>query len=38
MPVDIVWEDGDATISIMCDGCDKEYEIFINNTEKIIMV
>ena len=33
MPVDIIWEDGNATVNIMCDGCDKEYEIFTNDTE-----
>ena len=32
MPVDIVWEDGDATIHILCDGCDKEYEILVKDT------
>ena len=32
MPVDIFWNDGDATIHIMCDGCDKEYEIFVRDT------
>ena len=29
MPVNIVWEDGAATVSILCDGCDKEYEILV---------
>ena len=33
MPVDIVWEDGDATINILCDGCDKAYEIITTDTE-----
>ena len=33
MPVDIIWEDGNATIVIQCDGCDKEYEIFTSDTE-----
>ena len=32
MPVDIIWNDGDATIQILCDGCDKEYEIFVRDT------
>ena len=27
MPVDIIWNDGDATIHVLCDGCDKEYDI-----------
>ena len=33
MPVDIVWLDGDATISILCDSCDKNYEIITDDTE-----
>ena len=33
MPVDIVWEDGDATVHILCDGCDKEYDILTGDTE-----
>ena len=33
MPVEILWEDGNATITIQCDGCDKEYEIFTKDTE-----
>ena len=32
MPVDIVWEDGDATIHILCDGCDKEYDVLTSDT------
>ena len=32
MPVDIVWTDGDAIVSILCDGCDKEYEIISKDT------
>ena len=33
MPVDIVWEDGVATIEIGCDGCDKEFEIIAKDIE-----
>ena len=33
MPVNIVWEDGDATVSILCDGCDKEYDILTKDTD-----
>ena len=32
MPVDIIWEDGNATVNILCDGCDKEYEIMSKDT------
>ena len=32
MPVNIIWEDGDATVNILCDGCDKEYEIIVKDT------
>lgn len=32
MPVNIFWEDGDATVSILCDGCDKEYDILTKDT------
>ncbi|MBT4697175.1 hypothetical protein HOB76_02725 [Candidatus Woesearchaeota archaeon] len=32
MPVDILWEDGDAVIHILCDGCDKEYDVLTNDT------
>ena len=28
MPVDIIWRDGDATVHILCDGCDKEYDVY----------
>ena len=37
MPVNIVWEDGDATVSILCDGCDKEYEIISKDTAGLEM-
>ena len=37
MPVDIIWRDGDATVHILCDGCDKEYEILaVNRHLKVI--
>jgi rRNA maturation endonuclease Nob1 len=32
MPVDIVWEDGDATVHILCDGCDREYDVLTGDT------
>ena len=32
MPVDIVWEDGDATVHILCDGCDREYDVLTSDT------
>ena len=35
MPVNIIWEDGDATVHILCDGCDKEYEIFTDDTSSL---
>ena len=37
MPVDIVWADGDATVHILCDGCDKEYEIISKDTSGLEM-
>ena len=35
MPVDIIWEDGNATVNILCDGCDKEYEIMSKDTTRL---
>ena len=35
MPVEILWEDGNATIIIQCDGCDKDYEIFTDDTSML---
>ena len=32
MTVDIVWEDGDATIHTLCDGCDREYDVLTSGT------
>ena len=32
MPIDIEWEDGNANINILCDGCDKEYTILTDDT------
>ena len=32
MPVDIVWEDGDATVHILCDSCDREYDVLTSDT------
>ena len=37
MPVEILWEDGNATIIIQCDGCDKEYEIISKDTDGLEM-
>ena len=34
MPVNIIWEDGDAIVSILCDGCDKEYEIISKDDDQ----
>jgi len=31
MPIDIEWEDGNANINILCDGCDKEYLIITDD-------
>lgn len=31
MPTDIDWEDGSASINILCDGCDKEYTIITDD-------
>ena len=33
MPVDIIWRDGNAEIHILCDGCDKEFDIYTDDTE-----
>ena len=32
MPVDIVWTDGDATVHILCDSCDREYDVLTSDT------
>ena len=33
MPVDIIWRDGDATVHILCDGGDIEYDVYTDDTE-----
>ena len=32
MPVNIIWEDGDATVHILCDSCDREYDVLTSDT------
>ena len=31
MPVNIDWEDGGANIHVLCDSCDREYNIMTSD-------